>query len=59
MYQEVRNFLACGVCYNNIANLQLKSGRYQLAYENFEKSIKMGYKSEKKYNEQKQLNVKG
>ena len=31
-----------GICYNNIANLQLKNGRYELAYENFTCAIKVG-----------------
>jgi hypothetical protein len=36
--------LPIGVCYNNIANLHLKNGRYQLAYESFEKAVAEGKK---------------
>jgi hypothetical protein len=32
---EFKNIKAAGVCYNNMANLQLKNDKYQLADENF------------------------
>jgi tetratricopeptide (TPR) repeat protein len=51
MYErtETSNFLAAGVCYNNIANLQLKNGRFQLAYENFERALEMEKKFRNKF----------
>jgi tetratricopeptide (TPR) repeat protein len=36
------NFLAAGVCYNNIANLYLKNGKYELAYKNYQHALTMG-----------------
>ena len=36
---EFKNIKAAGVCYNNMANLQLKNDKYQLADENFQKAI--------------------
>ena len=36
MYDKVNNHLSAGVCYNNIANTQLKNGKYLLAFENYE-----------------------
>lgn len=33
------NFKAAGICYNNIANLQFKNQRYDLAAENYTKAI--------------------
>lgn len=35
------NYKAASVCYNNIANLQFKSGRYRLASENFEMAYRL------------------
>lgn len=34
IYEET-NKMAAGVCYNNMANMQLKSGKYILAADNF------------------------
>jgi len=34
MYENL-NYKAAGVCYNNIANVQYKNGKYDLAKENF------------------------
>ena len=41
MYEqgEVRNDRATGVCFNNIANLHLKTGKYKSAALNFEAAI--------------------
>ena len=36
---ETNNFKAAGVCYNNMANIQLKNGKYSLAEENFKRAI--------------------
>jgi hypothetical protein len=49
MYERVDNSLAVGVCFNNIANLQFKNARYQLAYENYVNAITQGIESELKY----------
>ena len=37
-----RNPLAAAICYANIANLQLKNARYEIAYSNYTKAIKLG-----------------
>ena len=41
MYEqgEFRNDKATGVCYNNIANLHLKNGKYKSAAMSFESAI--------------------
>lgn len=36
-----QNYKAAGVCYNNIANLQYKNEKYELAAENFSKAVHM------------------
>lgn len=38
IYEET-NKMAAGVCYNNMANMQLKSGKYILAADNFNRAI--------------------
>lgn len=38
---EKTNKKAAGVCYNNMANIQLKSQKYTLASENFKKAIEL------------------
>ena len=35
MYQNEDNKKAAGVCYNNIANLHFKNGKYLIAAQNF------------------------
>lgn len=35
------NYKAAGVCYNNIANFQIKNGKYTLAAENFFLSVQL------------------
>ena len=35
-FEKTENHLFAGVCYNNIANLQFKSGKFALAMENYE-----------------------
>ncbi len=39
MYENL-NYKAAGVCYNNIANIQFKNGKYDLARDNFLQAIK-------------------
>ena len=41
MYQNERNIKAAGVCYNNIANLHFKNGKFLIAAQDFCKSIRM------------------
>lgn len=33
------NFKAAGICYNNIANIQFKNQKYDLASENYQRAI--------------------
>ena len=33
------NHRFAGICYNNIANLQFKNGKYSVAHENYQKAI--------------------
>lgn len=40
MYEKT-NKKAAGVCYNNMANIQFKSGKYILAADNFNKAIEL------------------
>ena len=39
IYEEVNNDRATGVCYNNIANLHLKNGKFNSAALSFEEAI--------------------
>ena len=39
VYLKVGNYRAAGVCYNNIANLHLKNGKYDIAEENYLNAI--------------------
>lgn len=39
MYEEGNNDKATGVCYNNIANLHLKNGKFKSAALSFEDAI--------------------
>ena len=41
MYQNEKNIKATGVCYNNIANLHFKNGKFLFAAQDFCKAIKM------------------
>jgi hypothetical protein len=43
MYDK-HNYKAAGVCYNNIANLQFKNGKYRLANENYQRAIDLSVK---------------
>ena len=36
-----QNYKAAGVCYNNIANLHYKNGKYQLAADSYNKAVHM------------------
>lgn len=38
---EGKNYTAAGVCYNNIANFQIKNGKFGLAAENFIRAAKI------------------
>ena len=38
-----QNYKAVGVCYNNIANLHYKNGKYQLAADSYNKAVHMAY----------------
>ena len=38
---EGTNYKAAGVCYNNIANFQIKNGKFNLASENYFTSIQL------------------
>ena len=38
-----QNYKAAGVCYNNIANLHYKNGKYQLAADSYNKAVHMAY----------------
>ena len=38
---EGKNYTAAGVCYNNIANFQIKNGKFGLAAENFFRAAKI------------------
>jgi hypothetical protein len=38
---EGKNYTATGVCYNNIANFQIKNGKFGLAAENFVRAAKI------------------
>ena len=37
------NYIAAGVCYNNIANLHYNNEKYQLAADSYNKAIHMAY----------------
>ena len=39
MYEKFENNKATGVCYNNIANLHLKNGKFKSAALSFEDAI--------------------
>lgn len=41
MYTKEANYKAAGVCFNNIANLHMKHGKYSIAEENFISAIQM------------------
>lgn len=41
MYQSEDNLKAAAVCYNNIANLHFKNGKFMIAAQNFEDSISL------------------
>lgn len=47
--EEERNPLAASVCYANIANLQLKNARYEIAYSNYTKAIELGEQQLRQY----------
>ena len=49
MYEENKSNKATGVCYNNIANLHLKNGKYESATMNYEKAIEKAELCLKKY----------
>ena len=38
-----QNYKSAGVCYNNIANLHYKNGKYQLAADSYNKAVHMAY----------------
>lgn len=38
---EGKNYTAAGVCFNNIANFQIKNGKFGLAAENFMRAAKL------------------
>ena len=43
MYEKSEtNPLAASVCYANIANLQLKNARYEIAYSNYTRAVELG-----------------
>ena len=41
MYQSEKNIKAAGVCYNNIANLHFKNGKFLIAAHDFCKAIRL------------------
>lgn len=41
MYQNEKNIKAAGVCYNNIANLHFKNGKFLIAAQDFCKAIRL------------------
>ena len=47
--EDDHNPLAASVCYANIANLQLKNARYEIAYANYTKAIKLGEEELREY----------
>ena len=49
MYEQNKSNKATGVCYNNIANLHLKNGKYESATMNYEKAIEKAKLCLKKY----------
>ena len=44
MYTKEQNYKAAGVCFNNIANLHMKHGKFSIAEENFVSAIEMADK---------------
>ena len=43
-HEDFSNDKAAGVCYNNLANLHLKNGKYNSAAINFQQSIEKAKK---------------
>jgi glutaminase len=39
IFQQIGNYRATGVCYNNIANYQAKNGKFDLAIQNYDHAI--------------------